>query len=129
MASGDWYEDLLVAVLATNNKSIDWVFQFLPGLREQGLLNPVAVAGWELESVSKALIRAGYDRKGETLNQIFASRVLDLSMYVRDFGFEKLGQVVKQSSWNEVENLLLKFPGIGPAVVRNFGILRGKTAV
>ena len=116
-------EDLVVAVLAVNNYSLEKAFSLVSAIRAEGLADLTKLSKWEVPEIAPRLSRAGYDR-GVFLNTLIAQRLSSLGAYASELGFAVFEKKIRSSETDEVQTCLLPVKGVGPKVVENFLLLR-----
>lgn len=117
------WQDLVTAMLAVYQYSLEKVDSFAPGLREAGLFEPENLAQYEHEEIFTRLEQAGYKR-GE-LNAIFTDRLRSMGAYVMITGKTHCETVLSGEDKQALEKLLKPIKGVGPKVIENFFTLRG----
>jgi hypothetical protein len=117
------YEDLTMALLAVNNHPMEKVYAIRDGLRAQGWFTPATVRTWSEAEALKRLVAAGYDR-GPGYNTRLADRLRTLALHEAEPGLGALEAAVAAGDEAAQERELLALYGVGPAVVRNFWVLR-----
>lgn len=117
------FSDLIIAMLAVNNFTLERAYSLRDSLDEQGLLNVQTIAELSIEELSSALARAGY-RRGSFMNPLFAERIRKVAVEAVRQG-KGLKDVLISGDRANVEAALLPLPGIGPTVIRNYLLLRG----
>src|SRR5216683_2135457 len=120
-----YYESLFVAVLSVNNYPLEKTWKIRAGLEKEGLFDPKTVAVLPLEKLFERLRRAGYDR-GEFLTGLLASRLQSAGEFLVAYGIDSATRALSEGSAADVQAMLKNVRGIGPAVVRNFLLLRGQ---
>lgn len=118
------FEDLVLAVLAVNNFSLEKVFRYRAGLREQGVFEAKDMKDWSHETAFARLLASGYDR-GPYYGTILASRLVELARFACSERYEEVRAAVAAGKHEEADAVLADVHGIGPAVLRNFWVLHG----
>lgn len=119
------WEKLIVATLAVGGFSLDRVRVLESGLRDRGLLDPENLATWGPERVTRQLYEAGY-RRG-LLTGMYAERLVAIGEFAAagPAGDQRM-QILAGGDEKTVGALLNPVFGVGPKVVANFLVLRGK---
>lgn len=117
------WRDLVTAMLAVYNCSLEKVDLFAKAFDEAGLFRPEDLAKYSHEDVFLKLEKAGYKR-GE-LNAIFTDRLLALGEYVKNAGKQHCEGILASKDKQAIEKLLKPIKGVGPKVIENFFTLRG----
>ncbi len=112
--SGEQVADLLVAALAVNSYPLAQARALLPALREQGLVDPAAVAALRNEEIVERLDRAGY-RRGQ-VNFIVGPRLHELMQAIHQGALADLPALVSAGDDAAALQLLRTVPGVGPKV-------------
>ena len=119
----DCWTDLVVSVLSVNNCSVERVYALVDGLRENGLLDPSNLARFHSDEIVRGLKHSGYDR-GEYMNNLFALRLSGLGAFISKIGVEEATAIILNKDRRVIEQTLCTIYGIGPAVIKNFLVLR-----
>lgn len=114
-------EEIVVAVLAVNNYSLEKAHELLPELRSEGLTNPHRVARKDAGDLTVALSRAGYNRG--MLTGLMAERLLGLMEAITDGELEAFEGLLRSGEQERALTLLRKVHGIGPQVAANVWML------
>jgi hypothetical protein len=117
------WEDLVVSILSVNQYSLEYTYLALTGLREQRLTDPVSLSGFEPGEIEARLRASGCDR-GSFMTSLFAERLAALGQLIRSNAINECEKVIGSNDVRAIEALLLPVRGIGPAVLRNFYLLR-----
>jgi hypothetical protein len=123
----DSWEDLVVSMLSVNQYSLEKTYEFVGGLREQGLFDPRMLMVWDQLEIVERLKSAGCDR-GPFMTNLFALRLANLGMLIASRGLETCARVISGRDTRAVGELLLPVNGIGPKVISNFYLLRGMSS-
>ena len=123
-AGDDPWEDLVVSMLAVNQYSLEKTYQFIDGLRAQGLVDPKKLMQWQHGEVLEHLKAAGCDR-GPFMTNLFALRLANLGAFILGKGLSVCSAAISGCDTDAIEQLLLPVNGIGPKVIANFYLLRG----
>jgi endonuclease III-like uncharacterized protein len=123
-SESDAWQDLITAMLAVNNYSLEKTFAVVAAFRREGLIDPNNLARWSEEEVVQRFKAAGYDR-GAYLNKLFALRLCSLGVAACDDGLAHYRQLIEGTDKRAIRDLLSSVRGIGPRVLQNFMILRG----
>ena len=118
------WEELIVSILAVNNRSLEKTYALLPLLRKSGVVDPLNLTRWEVEEVVAMLKTAGLDW-GSYMTGLFARRFVSLGAVLKSNGIAACGKILLDNDPNTIRNLLLLVNGIGPKVLQNFFLLRG----
>lgn len=110
--SKDQILDLVVALLATYNYSLDKAWALRDALEEQGFSEPKTAIGKKPEKVGNLLKKAGYDRGGITY--IIAPRVTTLMEAIKDGSLDSLKARLKSQKKKGFCEDLQKIKGFGP---------------
>jgi hypothetical protein len=122
--SADCWADLIVSLLSVNNYSVERAYGLIDGLRSNGLVDPSILVGLDSEQTLRRLKRAGYDR-GDFMNKLFALRLTGLGAFIGKNGVEAATQMISNMDRQAIKGILGSVYGVGPAVIRNFFMLRG----
>jgi hypothetical protein len=117
------WSDLVVAMLAVNNHSLEKTYAHLEGLKASGLCSPENLSAWEVAEIVQRLQQAGCNR-GSFMTRLYARRLSSLGASVSATGTEEFTSILRCASRSEIANLLLPINGIGPRVLENFFLLR-----
>ena len=71
------WEELIVSILAVNNRSLEKTYALLPLLRKAGIVDPANLTRWDVEEVVARLKTAGLDW-GSYMTRLFARRFVSL---------------------------------------------------
>lgn len=119
----DPWEDLVLAILAVNQYSLEKTYLAVEALRGEGLFRPENLVNWSPEEIETRLRRGQCDR-GDFMTRLFARRLASLGEFLKSAGVEECGRVLRKCEATEVRRLLLPVKGIGPKVLANFFLLR-----
>lgn len=117
------WQDLVTAMLAVYQYSLEKVDGYAPALEAEGLFNPDKLVDYNHEEVFSRLEKAGYKR-GE-LNAIFTDRLRAMGEHIKNTGKKDYEKVLASKDKQAIEKLLKPIKGIGPKVIENFFTLRG----
>jgi hypothetical protein len=117
------WSDLVVAILAVNNRTLEETYAHVQGLKAAGLCSPENLSRWGVGEIVQGLKKAGCNR-GAFMNLLFAKRLSSLGAAVSSTGIERFRSILGCASQSEIANLLLPIYGIGPRVLENFFLLR-----
>jgi hypothetical protein len=117
------FEYLVIALLSVNSYPLERTWRLREDLGRAGLCDPTHVASLNEEELASRLERAGYDR-GDFLGGLVASRLNAVANYLIDIGWRRAATGLREGSHAEVTDLLIQAKGVGPAVIRNFLLLR-----
>ena len=112
--TNDPWEDLVVSMLSVNNCSMELTYQYVDGLRNQGLFDPRKLAVLDQNVIATKLKAGGYD-PGEFMNNLLASRLVNLGQFVKSKGFETCSHGLLATERYSIEQLLSSVRGVGPA--------------
>jgi SNF2 family DNA or RNA helicase len=101
---------------------MDKTFGIFDKLEANGLFDPRNMAKWSYDELFDRLIASGYDRG--KLTDIFGERIWSLSRLVDDYTANE--KILTEGTEQEIVNLLSKIKGLGPVVLKNYMLLRGK---
>ena len=118
------WEELIVSILAVNNRSLEKTYALLPLLRKAGIVDPANLTRWDVEEVVARLKTAGLDW-GSYMTRLFARRFVSLGEVTKSNGIATCGNILLGNDPDTIRNLLLLVNGIGPKVMQNFFLLRG----
>jgi hypothetical protein len=118
------WEELIVSILAVNNRSLEKTYALLPLLRKAGVVEPENLTKWPVKEVVITLKRAGIDW-GSFMTELFAQRLVSLGTAVNLTGIAKCGEVLSTNDPDAIRNLLSGINGVGPKVLQNFFLFRG----
>ncbi len=129
---GDWIlmrntseeavRNLIMALLAVNNYSLEKVYNCHQKLSEEGIFDDKQVSKWTKEKAADRLARAGYDR-GSFMNALLAERLLSTCRFLEEGGRSAFRRACETRRLDEVSRALKGVRGVGPVVLRNFSIL------
>jgi hypothetical protein len=122
--SVDCWADLVVSILSVNSYSVVRTYKILDGLRRAGLVDPSKLKELGCAEILQKLNRAGYDR-GDFMNNLFSLRLAGLGTFIAEHGTEAATAMILARDRATVEKTLAGVYGIGPAVIKNFFVLRG----
>lgn len=117
-------ENLLLAVLAVNNWSLERVFELRDPLRDAGLFDLAVVSNLSEAEIARRLTIAGYAR-GEYMTTLMALRFLSVTQVLSTDQLARLAAAIQAGHRDAAEAILNRIRGVGPAVLRNFWILQG----
>lgn len=117
-------ENLLIALLAVNNWSLERVFDLRGPLRDVGLLDFETVATLSEAAVAGRLAAAGHTR-GEYMNKLMAVRILSMASVLSSDELTRLSEHLRQGRRDAVDATLNRIKGVGPSVRRSFWALEG----
>jgi hypothetical protein len=120
----DLWADLVIAMLAVNNYTLEKTYAHVEALQELGLLSPDNLAAWEPAEVAQRLGKAGYDR-GQVLNGMLAERLCALGAFVVGRDGRQCASLLRQGQREAAARLLSTVKGVGPVVLRSYFDLRG----
>jgi hypothetical protein len=114
---------LVVALLAVGGFSLERVWQLLPSLEEEGLLDSKTVEQLDEAEVVRRLGRSGYDR-GPTVTPFMAERLMAFHAAVRTGLFAQACRLLREGRRHEAETTLRSVKGIGPTVFSHFAMFQ-----
>lgn len=117
-------ENLLIALLAVNNWSLERVFDLRGPLRDVGLLDLESVARLSDDEVAGRLAAAGYAR-GEYMNRLMAVRILSMASVLSSDQLTRLSEDLREGRRDAVNATLDRIKGVGPSVRGSFWALEG----
>jgi hypothetical protein len=117
-------ENLLVALLAVNNWSLERVYDMRGRLRDVGLLDCATVSTLPEDEVAGRLAAAGYAR-GEYMNKLMAVRVLSMASVLSSDEVVRLSKALQDGRQDSMDAALDRIKGVGPSVRRAFWALEG----
>lgn len=117
----------MVAILAVNSWPVEKVYTLLPTLQDAGLLEPSNLAAWGIGAIKSALEKSGYTR-GDYMTSLMAGRLRSLGMFVVERGREECERLLRDGAMDSLAVSLGAVRGVGPAVLRNYVLLRGAVA-
>lgn len=120
------WEDLVIAILAVNQYSLEKTYPALSLLRDNGLLSPENLSRWDIDEIIRRLKVAGCDR-GPFMTQLFGVRLAHLGAAVESYSIEACSRILLSNDPVAIRDLLWPIKGIGPKVLKNFFMLRGMT--
>ncbi len=120
-ASHEAIRNLIMALLAVNNCSLERVYGCHEKFEQQGIFDPEEVVKWNTETAAQRLATAGFDRG--SLNPILAERLFAVSQFLRAGGLTAFLHACGNRDIQEVGSTLRGIRGVGPFVLRNFSIL------
>src|SRR5712691_11520550 len=115
------FSDLIIAILAINNVTLERAYSLHDALDEQGLFDIEKIALASTEDLSLALAQAGY-RRGSFMNPLVAARIKNVASEAVRQGNSLKDALISGHRAN-IEAVLLPLPGIGPTVIRNYLLL------
>lgn len=121
------WDDLVVALLAVNQYSLEKTFALLDSLRAGKITDPEKLGQWTEAEMFLSLKSSGCDR-GPFMTALFAERLCALGGLIRAMGVSECETVLTGHDRAKIEALLLPVNGIGPKVLKNFFVLRGLDA-
>jgi len=113
------WEDLIVAILAVNQYTLEKTYVLLPGLREAGITEPRNLSEWNQEQMLERLRAAGCER-GNFMTALFAQRLCALGELIQSLGIAHCEAVLTSRNPKTIEEMLMPVKGIGPIVLENF---------
>lgn len=116
-------EDLVMAMLAVNQWSLNDTFALHESLRAEGLFDMQRLVAMDMPEIVKRLTRAGYSR-GDFLVMQLSDRLKDLAKVLTSSNEHTLRSLSNPEHTTELEKFLLTINGIGPKVVRDYKLLR-----
>lgn len=114
--------NLMVALLDVNSYPIEKVVSCSQELEEEGIFDPEQVSRWTEEDAVRRLARAGYNR-GPFMTAFLAERLLSVSRFLQEGGRSVFKRACETRRVEEVAGALKGVRGVGPAVLRNLGML------
>lgn len=117
------WQDLVTAMLAVYQYSLEKVDGYASSLEAEGLFNPDKLSQYNHEEVFSRLEKAGYKR-GE-LNAIFTDRLRAMGEHVKKTDKKGYEKILASKDKQAIERLLKPIKGVGPKVIENFFTLRG----
>jgi 3-methyladenine DNA glycosylase/8-oxoguanine DNA glycosylase len=117
------WPELVLAMLSVNNFPLSKTLTLWEGLRKNGLFNPHNYLSWSEDEIARGLVAAGYDR-GEVLTHMFVMRLASLKRLCADI--DSTENILTQGNQPEIASLLAQVKGVGPRVLENFLLLRGR---
>lgn len=116
------WANLVIAMLSLNNYPLEKTWKIYDRLETNGLFNPLNFASWRHEELFDKLISSNYDRGAMT--GIFVERLSTIAALVDDVTANE--QILANGTRQEIVNLLTRIKGVGPVVLNNYMLLRGK---
>jgi hypothetical protein len=110
------WEDLVVAIVSVNNRSLEKTYSRIEEMRREGLFEPDNVARWTAAEVELRLRRAGLDR-GRFMTNLFAERLSSVGKYLKTVGIARCQEILARGRADAIRELLLPARGIGPKVL------------
>jgi hypothetical protein len=120
----DVWTDFVISVLSVNNWSVERTYKLVDGLVNSGLTDTSKLVKLTEAEILQRLKRAGYDR-GEYMNRLFAARLTGLREFIETHGVDIATELISEKDRRTVAKTLSGIYGVGPAVIRNFCLLRG----
>lgn len=123
VTAGPLVENLLLALLAVNNWSLERVFELREPMRDAGLFDLEAVSKLSEEEIARRLTVAGYAR-GEYMTTLMALRVVSVAQVLPTDELTRLVAAVHAGRKEAVNAVLSRIRGVGPTVLDSFWILQ-----
>ncbi|MCZ2155719.1 MAG: hypothetical protein LC114_17780 [Bryobacterales bacterium] len=120
----DLWRDLVVAVLAVNQYSLERTYFNSQGLVTECLADPVSLSKWSADEIVERLCKAGYDR-GPFMTRLFAERLHALGLALSNQMTSDISGILDSGDRIAIEKVLMPIRGVGPRVLANFFLLRG----
>jgi hypothetical protein len=120
----DPWPDLVMAMLSVNNYPLAKTFERFEDLSANGVFDPSNYIKWDAPEIARRLVNSGYDR-GTVLTGILGERLSSLKALCGDVPSSEVS--LSTGNRRELIALFSKVRGIGPQVLDNFLLLRGKT--
>ena len=117
------WANVVLAMLAVNKYPIDKAARLFDQLEANGLFDPRNLASWSHAEIFDKLKKSGYNR-ADLVVGFLAERVQSLGILAADF--QENEKILASGSKQEITVLMSKVKGIGPVVLNNFFLLRGK---
>jgi len=117
-------ENLLIALLAVNNWSLERVFDVRGPLRDVGLMDFETVRALSEDEVADRLAAGGYAR-GEYMNRLMAVRILSMATVLSTAELARLSEHFREGRQDAIDATLNSIKGVGPSVRRSFWALQG----
>jgi 3-methyladenine DNA glycosylase/8-oxoguanine DNA glycosylase len=121
--SGNAWANVVIAMLSVNRYPIERTFELFNQLDANGLFDPHNLASWNHSELFKKLEKSGYKR-GDVLIGLLTERLLSLGSLAKNMQANE--KILANGNIQEVTDLLSQVKGIGPVVLKNFLLLRGK---
>lgn len=122
------WADLVVAILSVNRYPLDRTFALFNNLEAEGLFDPRVLASSTASEIARKLGNAGYSR-GDAMTAIFTDRLLSVGALAKRESFSVCERTLKGGTRSDVERLIGGVKGVGPTVLENFFLLRGRPDV
>ncbi|MBD3237124.1 MAG: hypothetical protein GF330_10495 [Candidatus Eisenbacteria bacterium] len=116
--------DLVCAMLAVNNLSLERSVELHPALEREGLLDLCRLTAMEIPEIFEALRRAEYP-KSEYVTGLVSGWLKAMATRVGADDGRELAGLLDRGPSAELDAYLLSIKGVGSVVLRNFKILRG----
>jgi hypothetical protein len=117
-------EDLVIAMLAVNNFSLERAYSLRESLDERGLFRLEKLAAKSTSAIATDLEDAGY-RRGNFMTPLLAERLRLLAQKVAS-NPDKFMSAISSTDREAIRQALQGLPGIGPRVVKNYLLLSGR---
>lgn len=122
-ADSPW-KDLVIAILAVNQYSLEKTYPLVASLDKTGLFDPTVLPNLDCGQVEDRLRNGGCDR-GRFMTALFSKRLAALGDFIRRQGLATCDQVLLSDDPATIEKFLIDVYGIGPRVIGNYLFLRG----
>jgi hypothetical protein len=119
------WSELVTAMLSVNNYPLVKTFECFESLSANGVFDPSNYITWNGSEIARRLVKSGYDR-GPVLTEMLGERLSSLRVLCDDLSSNEVR--LSTGDRQELTALLAKVKGIGPQVLDNFLLLRGKPA-
>jgi 3-methyladenine DNA glycosylase/8-oxoguanine DNA glycosylase len=113
------FEDLVIAVLAVNNFSLERAYSLREALDREGLFSVKTIRELPVQEVAAALERAKYQR-GSFMTPLLARRLKTLADVA---GRDNFTESISSKDPDRITKALTGIPGIGPTVMKNYLLL------
>ena len=122
-AGSNPWPDLIVAMLAVNSYSLEKVWANYDALAAAGVFDPERLRELGFEGIYRVLKESGYDR-GEFMTKSIAVRLSHLDAFIERNDRVSCELFLRSADAEQLRSFLLGVTGIGPAVIRNYILLR-----
>ena len=122
-ADSPW-QDLVIAILAVNQYSLEKTYPLVASLDKTGLFDPTVLRNLDCAQIEDCLRKGGCDR-GSFMTALFSRRLAALGDFIRRQGLAARDQALVSGDPGTIEAFLIGVYGIGPKVIGNYLFLRG----
>jgi 3-methyladenine DNA glycosylase/8-oxoguanine DNA glycosylase len=117
--------DLMIAILAVNQYSVERASEVVERFDEVGLADPAHVMRLDESAIAERLEQAGYQR-GDYMCRLMAKRILSAATALAN-GISAIAECEQRGDIHSLRSRLLAIHGVGPKVVSGYCALRKLT--